>query len=63
MSGPAEARRHTEGAPAWTVILFRVAAFAEVVALDFVGDSGRRAVPRLTPSSIAWPAAADVRRP
>ncbi|MDP9869209.1 MULTISPECIES: sensor histidine kinase [Streptosporangium] len=51
MSGPGEARQRTESALAWTVILFRVAAFAEVVALNFVGDSGlRRQVPGFAPA-------------
>ncbi|MEV4752494.1 hypothetical protein AB0K21_39575 [Streptosporangium sp. NPDC049248] len=51
MSGPGDARRHTESALAWTVILFRVAAFAEVIALNFVGDSGlRRQVPGFAPA-------------
>ncbi|TMR91561.1 sensor histidine kinase [Nonomuraea basaltis] len=51
MSGPGEARRRTESALAWTVILFRFAAFAEVIALNFVGDSGlRRQVPGFAPA-------------
>ncbi|MFF3669933.1 sensor histidine kinase [Microtetraspora malaysiensis] len=51
MSGPGDARRRTENALAWTAILFRVAAFAEVIALNFVGDSGlRRQVPGFAPA-------------
>ncbi|MFI7462070.1 sensor histidine kinase [Nonomuraea sp. NPDC049646] len=44
MAGEAGAR--TEAVLAWTVILFRVGALAEVVALNYVGDSGwRRHIP------------------
>jgi signal transduction histidine kinase len=44
VAGEAEAR--TEGVLAWTMILFRVGAFAEAAALNFVGDSGwRRQIP------------------
>ncbi|MFI6316517.1 sensor histidine kinase [Nonomuraea sp. NPDC050556] len=51
MTGSGEARRRTESALAWTVMLFRFAAFAEVIALNFVGDSGlRRQVPGFAPA-------------
>lgn len=44
MAGEAGAR--TEAVLAWTVILFRTGALAEVVALNYVGDSGwRRHIP------------------
>ncbi|GAA4067967.1 sensor histidine kinase [Nonomuraea soli] len=46
-----EARRRIETALAWTVILFRAGAFAEVIALNYVGDSGlRRQVPGFAPA-------------
>ncbi|GAA4973145.1 signal transduction histidine kinase [Nonomuraea thailandensis] len=53
MNGHGEARRRTESALAWTLILFRAAAFAEVIALNFVGDSGwRRQVPGFAPALL-----------